>query len=38
MGAMGAVLKFMTPDRGLRKKYAKIFLRFLQNYSILKRF
>ena len=28
--AMGEVLKFVTPDGGLRKKNAKKFLHFLQ--------
>ena len=30
---MGEVLKLVTPDRGLRKKYAKIFLQKYLNFE-----
>ena len=32
---MGEVLRFVTPDGGLRKKYAKKFCLFCKNNSIL---
>ena len=37
-GAMGEVLKFVTPDGGLRKKNEKNFYAFCKNNSSLRSF